>query len=134
MASLLAIAYFYKFAPYKKEVFQNYFEATTLEFYFATIYDNVQTVKYFVFISNKLIWGSDCFYFVLVFWHNLTIYFLIKFVLPKQIMIFKILYDHIYGSKVLVVLYFVMSVKKLHCAISWNMIQQSTVQQCTIYA
>ena len=67
MASLLAIAYFYKFVPYKKEVFQNYFEATTLEFYFATIYDNVQTVKYFVFISNKLIWGSDCFYFVLVF-------------------------------------------------------------------
>ena len=55
MASLLAIAYFYKFVPYKKEVFQNYFEATTLEFYFATIYDNVQTVKYFVFISNKMI-------------------------------------------------------------------------------
>ena len=55
MAGFLAIPYFSKFVPYKKEVFQNYSEVKTLEFCFATICDNVQTMKYFVFISNQLI-------------------------------------------------------------------------------
>ena len=55
MASLLVIPYFSTFVLYKKEVFQNYSKATTLEFCFATIYDNVQTMKYFVFIFNQLI-------------------------------------------------------------------------------
>ena len=117
MISFLAILYFYKFVPYEKEVFQNYSKATTLEFCFATIYDNVQTMKYFVFIFNQLIWASDFLYYVLVFWHNLSILFLIKFVLTKQRMIFKIFHDHANGSKVLVVLYFVMSIKKMGCAI-----------------
>ena len=113
MASFLAIPYFCKFVPYKKEVFQNVFKAATLEFCFATLYDNVQKMKYFfVFISNQLIWASDCSYLVLVFWYNLSIYFLIKFVLTKQSMIFKIFYDHTYGSKVFVVLYFVMLIKQ----------------------
>ena len=67
MESFLAIPYFSKFVPYKKEVFQDYSKATTLEFCFATIYGNVQTMKYFVFISNQLVWASDCSYFVLVF-------------------------------------------------------------------
>ena len=70
-------------------MFQNYSKATTLEFCFATICDDIQTMKYFVFISNKLVWASDCSYFVLVFWHNLSIRFLIKFVLKKQSMISK---------------------------------------------
>ena len=128
MASFLAIPYFSKFVLDKKEVFQNYSKATTLEFCLASIYDNVQT------ISNQLIWVSDCSYFVLVFWHNLNIRFLTKIVPTKQSMIFKIFYDHTYGSKILVVLYFVMLIKKKGCAISRYMNQQFTVQQCTIHA
>ena len=55
MESFLAMPYFYKFVPYKKEVFQNYSKATTLDFCFATTYDPVQIMKHFVFISNQLI-------------------------------------------------------------------------------
>ena len=83
MTSFLEIPYFSKFVPYKKEVFQNYSKATTLEFCFATICGNVQTMKYFVFICDQLIWASDRSYFGLVFWHNLSIRFTVKFVLAK---------------------------------------------------
>ena len=69
---------------------------------------------------------------LLFFWHNLSIRFLIKIVPTKQRMIFKIFYDHTYGSNVLVVLYFVMLIKKKSCAIWRCMNQQFTVQQCTI--
>ena len=134
MASLLVIPYFSTSVLYKKEVFQNYSKATTLEFCFATICDKIQTMKYFVFISNQLIWESDCSFFVLVFWHNLSICFLIKFVLTKLSMIFKIFYDHTDGSKVLFVLYFAMSIKKMGCAISRHMTQRFTVQQCMIHS
>ena len=89
MESFLAMPYFYKFVPYKKEVFRNYSKAATLDFCFATTYDPVQTMTYFVFISNQLIWASDSSYFVLVFWHNLSIRFLKKSALTKQSMISK---------------------------------------------
>ena len=78
------------------------------------LHDNVPAMKYmFAFISNQLIRASDCSYLVLVFWHKLSIHFLITFVLTKQSMIFKMCYDHIHGSKIFTVLYFVIIIQKI---------------------
>ena len=90
-----------------------------------------------VFISNQLIWASDCSTLFLAFGRTSfypSFYFIhlsIKFILTKQSMIFKFFYYHTYVSKVFIVIYFDILTKKMGCAISrymsytWYMNQTS---------